>query len=94
MGVQFHTLGVYHKGMEGQTGRKTSPEPQGLPPAPWEGWEPARVEATVRGEVGVIVQPERKGPNLVRAVSCCLFSNHEVQGLGKMAVYALLLQGW
>lgn len=53
MGVQFHTLGVYHKGTEGQTGRKTSPDLQGLPPAPWEGWEPARVEARARGGMGV-----------------------------------------
>lgn len=53
MGVPFHTRGVYHKGTKGQTGRKTSPDPQGLPPAPWEAWVPARVEARARGEMGV-----------------------------------------
>lgn len=37
-GVHFHTLGVYHQGTMQQTGRKTSRQWLGLPPALWEGW--------------------------------------------------------
>ena len=39
-GVHFHTLGVYHQGTVRQTGRKTSRQWLGLPPALWEGWGP------------------------------------------------------
>lgn len=73
-GVQFHTRGVYHKGTEGQTEGK-HPLLHGRV-GNQLGWRPEP------GERWVLLcgrSQEQMWVEVVKAVSHCLLSNHEVQ---------------